>query len=113
MENRDIHTDRCRKYRETHKEEIKQMQNKYHTENKERVIFARRKYYIANQDTKLEKAKQYRENNKEKINKYREEHKDRQYQRFTCDICGGNYTHSHKSEHFRSKKHLNAVKNDG
>ena len=88
------------------------MQKKYYIENEDVVSLARRKYYIEHQDEKLNKAKQYRDNNKDKIKQYVEEHKEKHRERFVCDICGGRYTYSHKSEHVRSKKHLTAVENN-
>ena len=45
--------------------------------------------------------KEYVEANKEKINEMRKE-------KFTCE-CGGNYTYTHKSQHFKTKKHLKFV----
>jgi hypothetical protein len=42
--------------------------------------------------------KKYRESNKEIINA-------KQNQQYTC-ACGGNYQHSHKSKHERTKKHI-------
>ena len=54
-------------------------------------------YYQANKEQKKEQAKEYYQINKEKI-------LERQYQKHACP-CGGKYTNSYKSEHFKKKIH--------
>jgi hypothetical protein len=53
--------------------------------------------------TKIKKKKQYREENKEKLNKKKSE-------KFKC-VCGIFYTRGHKTRHERSKKHINFINN--
>jgi len=64
--------------------------------------------YIQNKEKILEKRKEYREKNKDKLKeqkkKYREENKDKIKEKFNCE-CGGKYTHHHKSQHFKTKRH--------
>jgi hypothetical protein len=54
--------------------------------------------------------KQYRDEHKEHIKQYRDNHKEhlKQYSqtKFKC-ICGGCYARSHKSEHYKTLKHIN------
>ena len=40
----------------------------------------------------------YAQENKEKINKYIKE-------KFTCEVCGGQYTVKHKKQHINTAKH--------
>ena len=54
--------------------------------------------------------KQYREENQDKMNEYKkkylEENKDKLSEKTICE-CGGKFIHSHKSEHLKTKKHIN------
>ena len=54
--------------------------------------------------------KEYRADNKEKIRIQKKEwfeaNQDKLNQIYDCE-CGGKYTHSHKSRHLKSQKHLN------
>jgi len=54
-----------------------------------------KKYYETHKAEVAEKNKKYRETHKVKINK-----------KFNCK-CGGKYTHSGKSQHEKTKKHIN------
>ena len=66
-------------------------------------------YRKENKDYFLEKDKKYREENKAYFDNYRKEHREELYkkqnEKFDCD-CGGRYTRGHKSQHFKSKLHL-------
>lgn len=66
------------------------------------TIEHRKQYLHDNRQTISEKKKLYREGNKEKINKQKRE-------KHTCEICGGSYTHDHKSTHLKTKKHMACV----
>ena len=50
--------------------------------------------------------KQYYEDNKAKI---REQCKQRQQIKHTCDVCGGRYSCNHKLRHCQSQKHQRAI----
>ena len=56
-----------------------------------------KKWYIDNQEKKKEKVKIYYENNKERLN-----------QKINCE-CGGIYAYSHKSDHFKTKRHCKYI----
>jgi len=71
-----------KQYREKNKEHIKEQSKQYKEKNKEHI---------------KEQKKQYREHNKEHIN-----------QKHNC-ACGGKYTSSHKSHHFKTKKHQDYI----
>ena len=60
----------------------------------------RRCYRTVEQRTEYHK--EYYSENKNKIN-------ERQNKKFDCD-CGGKYTYAHKSQHLKSKKHQNYLK---
>jgi len=99
-------------YRHKNKEKIKERQKEYVEANKEKIkeyveankekIKERQKEYVeANKEKIKERQKKYVEANKEKINEMRKE-------KFKCE-CGGKYIYTHKSRHFKSKKHLKFV----
>ena len=72
------------------------------------------KEYIAdNRDKISQKKKQYRADNKEYFKEqtkaYRENNKEHLLAKHKCDVCGGCYATKHKSTHFKTKKHLEAV----
>ena len=83
-----FHKNKSRK--DGHKAECKECANEY-----------MKKYYYLNDERIKEYGKKYREQNKEKIYE-----KDKQ--KFNCE-CGGKYTHGHKQNHFRTKKHLDYI----
>jgi len=76
---------------------VNKMKRPYATEDEQnqRKLEYMKEYYEINKAKVLEYGKAYRETNKNVIN-----------QKCICDICGGKYTTKHKSEHFKSKKHL-------
>ena len=82
-----------KEYIEDNKEKIKQYQKHYYQDNKEQIAAKSKQY----RDNNPEYYKQYRVNNKDKL----KAHRSRKYQ---CE-CGGKFTHSHKAEHMKSKKH--------
>ena len=67
-------------------EHRREYKKKYHEENREHLNEYKKKYYLDNKDT---------------INKKRSE-------KFNCD-CGGKYTRRNKSQHLKSKKHINYI----
>ena len=71
------------------KEKIKQ----YKQLNKEKIKETAKEYYELNKEKKLELQKKWREKNKEKIK-----------EKYECE-CGGKYTHVHKAQHLKTKKH--------
>jgi len=73
----------------------------YRHKNKEKLKETNKIYRHKNKETLNERRKEYVEANKEKI-------KERMNEKFKCE-CGGKYTYTHKSRHFKSKKHLKFV----
>ena len=71
----------------------------YHEKNKERDNEKHRAYRLAHKEEQNEYNKEYYQAKKEQIN-----------EKFKCD-CGGCYTHKHKAEHFRTKKHISYINN--
>jgi alpha-galactosidase/6-phospho-beta-glucosidase family protein len=57
-----------------------------------------KEYCFNNRNKELLRKKQYRDNNKEK-----------RYQKCTCEICGKDYTHNHKSRHEKTIFHLSKL----
>ena len=64
----------------------------------------RAEYYNDNRKTKLAQMKQYRQDNRETI-------LTKKKLKFNCE-CGGKYTRSSKSNHFKTKKHLKYLDNE-
>ena len=69
-------------------------------------------YRDDNKDKLKEQTKEWRENNKDKIKEYdkeyRETNKNKINKQYECE-CGGKYTHQNKSQHLKTKKHLNHI----
>ena len=92
----------------------------YSCETKDQLLL-RERYYIdnnicVNKCVPLRTNKEYNEENKEKIQKYRDDRKeikkeyDKKYrenkkEKYVCD-CGGKYILKHKTTHQKSNKHL-------
>lgn len=78
-----------------------------------------RETYCVNKYVAGRSYQEYREENKQEINNkkkayYREnkqEINNKQKQKFNCE-CGGRYTLSHKSNHFKTKIHRNFIENN-
>ena len=81
------------------KEYKKKGNKKYREENPEYHKEKSKKHREENREDILKKNKEYREANKAKINK-------------KCDCkCGGKYTHQHKLQHIKTKKHQDYLDN--
>jgi len=48
--------------------------------------------------------KEWEEDNKDKMSKYREENKNKINEKIDC-VCGGRYTHTNKSQHLKTRRH--------
>jgi len=103
----------------------KEMDKQWREKNKEELAEKKKEYYDKHKKEIAKKAKEYRENHKEerkeydkkyyeKHKKYNEKHKkeisEKNKQKFNCE-CGGKYTFGHKSEHFKTKKHIQFLEN--
>jgi hypothetical protein len=62
-----------------------------------------KEWYNDNRDARLEYQKKYVHDNRDKI-------RDKQNEKFECP-CGGKYKYMHKSQHFKSKKHMKHMEN--
>ena len=80
-----------KEYKIANKNKIDDYHKDYYNDNKEKLIKSQKEYYNDNK----EKAKDYYIRNKEKLE-----------EKFVCQ-CGGKYTHTNKSIHIRTIKHLN------
>ena len=72
-------------------------------------MYRKKPYYLANRDYILEYQRLYRLDNLEKRKQYeqdyRAKHKEESKVTVPCS-CGGSYTCTHKSAHFKTKRHL-------
>ena len=80
------------------KERKKEIDKKYRENNKEKIKI----YQKNNKDKIREYKKKYKKNNKEKI-------KDYNSQKWYCSLCDKNMTIGYKSNHLKTKKHLNKI----
>ena len=91
------HCDRCRctdkKYRDKHKEQIKEYRDQYYLDNQDKI----KEYREVNKDKINERTKKYREVNKDKINAKNSE-------RITCE-CGCTSRKDKLSQHKKSSCH--------
>ena len=68
-----------------------------------------REYYDANKEQILLQQKQHnQELNNKKNKEYYQRNKNIYNAKFSCE-CGGKYTHTHKSSHIKTKKHIKYV----
>jgi hypothetical protein len=77
----------------------------YNEDNKEHILEKRKEWYENNKEHKKKYDKEYYENNKDHRKEYRENNKEIINKKINCE-CGGKYTFSHKTHHFKTKKHL-------
>jgi hypothetical protein len=86
----------------THAEQIKQYAQQYfkqsYQDNPEKHKQRSRKFYQDNAEKHKQRVRQFYQDNAEKI-------KTQQNQKHDCD-CGGRYSQSTRSRHFKSKKHI-------
>ena len=101
--------DRCRKHdkkwRDTHKEHIKDYNEDYYLDNKEQVKVGKKKYYESNKQEILEKAKDYRIQNKEHI-------EARAGEKLLCE-CGMHIRRDWLSRHKQSLQHNERLQENG
>ena len=119
--------DRVKDYYEKNKARISEYTKKYNEENKEKIVEQKKKYCEANKDKIKERqkdyyerhkedAKKYQEENKEKISertkKYREDNKEKVLEQrsrmFDCE-CGAKCRLRNRSDHLKTKKHINFI----
>jgi hypothetical protein len=100
-------------YRENNRDKIKQKQNQYYIDNADKVKLKTSQYRKDNIDKVKICDKQYRLKNISKLKQYSKQYridnadniKLIKNMKYDC-ICGGKYTNCHKSEHLRSKRHI-------
>jgi len=57
-------------------------------------------------DIRLEKHREYRKN-------HREQEREYQNTKYSCEICGGKFTRANRQQHGRTKKHLSTIIKNG
>jgi hypothetical protein len=104
------HKESMKKYRETHKVEEAERHKKYYEAHKAELAESKKNYRETHKVEINEKDKKYYEAHKveiiERQKKYQEENEAKLKEKFNCG-CGGKYTHSGKSHHLKTKKHIN------
>ena len=93
-ENPEYHKEYNAKYRAEHSEQIKEYDAVYRAEHSEQI---------------KEYKKRYRAEHPETFKEYYATHSEKLKEKFDCE-CGGKFTHTHKSRHFKTKKHQEYIK---
>jgi vacuolar-type H+-ATPase subunit I/STV1 len=88
-------------YDATHKEQNEEKRRRYIEKNRDQILERRRELRQLNSEQKKKQDKIYYNKNKDKIYERTKEWKS---QKVNCQ-CGGCYTHAHKAEHIKSKRH--------
>jgi hypothetical protein len=78
-------------------------QKEWYNDNREAKLVYLKDYRSQNRDARLKYFKKYKEDHREKI-------REKQYEKIECP-CGGRFTYAHKSEHLKSKIHMNYIAN--
>ncbi len=104
--------DKIKQYRIDNADKIKQCKKQYYINNADKM----KQYYIDNADKikqyridNADKIKQKRIDNADKIKQYRIDNADKIKKNYQCG-CGGKYTYYSKSNHEKTKKHINYIK---
>ena len=88
-------------YYENNKEEIREKQQEYRNENRNKINEQKREHYHKNKEELLEKVKKYREENKDIIS-------EKKKLKVKCN-CGVIFRKEDKARHFRSVFHQNYI----
>jgi hypothetical protein len=88
---------------QTHKEEKRIMDKTYRENNKQKLSDKAKQYYEANKNAIIDKSRCYYETNKDKINE------NVRNKKYTC-CCGKTLRMNGKSEHERTKMHLDVIR---
>jgi len=91
---------------QANQEKIKEYQSEYRVENKEKIKEYQAEYRAANKEYQSEHYQANREHILERNAEYYQANKEKIKEKFNC-LCGGKYTHQHKSTHDKSKRHQN------
>ena len=91
--------ERQKKYALENKDKIKEYKKDYRQNKKEFIAEREKVYRDNNKDKLIEKSKIYYQNNKEKL-------KTRLYEKFYCSCCSAYFSKNNKSNHLKSKCHL-------
>ncbi len=114
QENKQAILEKDKQHYQANKPAILENKKQHYQANKEKISENKKQYYQANKEKRNEKSKEYRLANKEKINEkakeYRQANKEKIHQKFNCE-CGGKYAHQNKSQHEKTIKHQNYIKN--
>jgi len=92
-----------KEWREDNRVKLVEYKNQYLEDNKERIREISKQYREDNKESLSEKKKEYYHANKDKILEQMKE-------KYTCE-CGVELCKSNKSNHVKSKKHINFINN--
>jgi hypothetical protein len=104
LENKDKLTEQYKQYYEDNKDKLIEQQKQYYSENKDKILEYRKGYQNENKASIQEYRKEYKKENKDKINENRK-------QKLEC-VCGSIFCKNDKSQHVKTKKHIEFIKNN-
>ncbi len=101
-----------KKYEQSHKEQIKNRKNQYYQDNKDTIKQHRQQYAQTHEQKIQEYRNAHKQEQKEYMKQYLETNKikiaTKKSEKFECE-CGGQYTASHKGQHYETWKHHNYI----
>lgn len=117
QEKKDIDLERTKQWYKENTEHRKQYMKEYNEQNSEKLKDKKQEWRENNKDKKREMDKEWRERSKDKLSEYfkqynqthKEEKKAYNQQKYTCE-CGAVLCLSSKSDHKKSKKHQEWLK---
>lgn len=97
----------------------KEYHKQWYQDNRERILENKRQYDKDNREIVLERKRRYYQDNRENLNEvskyyyqdHKEQIKEKAKEKIVCD-CGGHFTYCSKSQHLKTKKHLNFIANN-
>jgi hypothetical protein len=117
LDNKEQINEKTKQYYQDNKQEILEQSKQYREDNKTEIKEQKKQYYENNIEAFYEKNKQYRTNNKTEIKEQKKQYymdniekiKEKKSKPNICD-CGGCYKYGDKSKHFKSKKHIEFIR---
>lgn len=91
-----------REYRETRKDDLREMDREYREQNRDKIMVKNKEYYKENKDELSVKMKEYYKGNRDGI-------LEKMKEKFVCE-CGGRFIHVHKARHICTMKHQHWLK---
>ena len=106
--NKDRMLDNSKKQRQLNPDKFREYQQQYRELNKDKIKHTNKQWRNKNKDQRHEK---YILNIDEEKAKYKAYYERKKQVIIECEICGHSYTFVNRSQHFKTKKHQQALNN--